>query len=70
WPEPECAAFRDLALLFAQIPGLAHWPARDRREVVALMRAKGADEFRYFDRLQRHRRLRAALTELAGKNQR
>ena len=65
WPEAERHAFRALAPLFAQIPGLGRWPASDRRALVALMRAKGGDEFRYFERLQRHRRLRAALTAIA-----
>ncbi|MEP7181805.1 MAG: hypothetical protein ABI886_06440 [Betaproteobacteria bacterium] len=65
WPDAERGAFGNLSLLFAQIPGLARWPHGDRRRVVQLMRAKGGDEFRYFALLQRHRRLRAALEDIA-----
>jgi hypothetical protein len=66
WPEPERRAFAELALLFALIPGLDRWPPRDRREAIAVMRAKGGDEFAYFDRLQRHRQLRPALEAIAA----
>jgi hypothetical protein len=66
WPEPERGAFRALALLFAQIPGLARWPATDKRALVALMRAKGRDEFRFHALLERPRRLRTALAALAA----
>ncbi len=65
WRETERSAFRALALLLAQIPGLARWPAADRRALVALIRAKGGDEFRFHGILQRSARLRAALTALA-----
>jgi hypothetical protein len=65
WTEEEARAFAALALLVAQIPGLAGWPAPDRRSLVLLMRAKGGDEFRFHDRLRRHRRFTAALEALA-----
>jgi hypothetical protein len=66
WPEAERAAFEALCLLFARIPGLAHWPARDKARLVALARAKGGDEFRYFDLLRKHTRLHAALARIAA----
>ncbi len=66
WPEGERRAFREIALLFARIEGLAHWPQVDKRAAVALMRVKGRDEFRFHALLARHRRLRAALTRLAN----
>jgi hypothetical protein len=66
WPESERSAFRALALIFAQIPGLARWPAADKRALVALMRAKGRDEFRFHALLKRPRRLRTALAALAA----
>jgi hypothetical protein len=66
WPENERRAFDTLALLAAQIPGLAAWPPADKRSLVLLLRAKGADEFRFHDRLRRHRRFRAALCELGS----
>jgi hypothetical protein len=65
WPEDEAHAFAALAPLVAQISGLAGWPAADRRSLVLLMRAKGGDEFRFHDRLRRHRRFAAALQALA-----
>jgi hypothetical protein len=68
WSEDERRAFRDLALAIAQIPDLARWPMREKRAAVAVMRAKGGDEFRYFARLQKHHRLRAALTTLAERS--
>jgi hypothetical protein len=61
WSDDRRRAFRDLALLIAQIPDLAHWSHRDKRDTLALMRARSGDEFRYFARLQKHDRLRAAL---------
>jgi hypothetical protein len=66
WPTNEQHAFRVLALLFAQIPGIARWPVGDRKALVRLMRAKGNDELRFQDLVARHRRLRAALVALAA----
>jgi hypothetical protein len=66
WPEAERAAFEALCLLFARIPGLALWPGRDKARLVALARAKGGDEFRYFDLLRTHTRLHAALEHIAA----
>jgi len=65
WPKAERAAFEALCLVFARIPGLARWPARDRTRLIALARAKGGDEFRYFDLLRKHARLSAALAKIA-----
>jgi hypothetical protein len=65
WPEGEQHAFAALSLLVTQISGLADWPAPDRRRLVLLMRAKGGNEFRFHDRLRRHRRFAAALETLA-----
>jgi len=66
WPGPERAAFQTYCLLLARIPELARWPARDKARVVALARAKGGDEFRYYDLLRAHARLSAALREIAA----
>jgi hypothetical protein len=65
WTSDERRAFASLALVFARVPDLARWPAGDRRALVALMRAKGGDEYRFHDLLRRHRRLHAALDALA-----
>jgi hypothetical protein len=61
WPTHERHAFEALAPLVAHLPGLATWPAADKRSLVVVLRAKGRDEFRFHDRLRRHRRLREAL---------
>ncbi len=67
WRDDEEAALRTLAPLFAALPDLAHWPARDRAAAVALIRAKGApDDAAWFVRLGRHRRLIAALNAFAA----
>jgi hypothetical protein len=65
WPDAEQAAFRSFCLLLVQIPDLSRWPARDKARVIALIRAKGGDEFRYYDLLRNHTRLHAALTEIS-----
>ena len=65
WKAPRRRAFVALAPLFAQIPGLRRWPAADRRALVALIRAKGGDEFLFHRLLLRHARLSAALAGLA-----
>ena len=67
WSIEERSAFRALALLFAQIPGLARWPVSDRHSLIALMRAKATDDFRFQRMVARHRRLRAALVALTAR---
>jgi len=66
WPDAERAAFQSYCLLLARIPDLARWPAQDKARVIALARAKGGDEFRYYDLLRGHARLQAALCAIAG----
>jgi hypothetical protein len=67
WRDDEEAALRTLAPLFAALPDLDRWPARDKAATVALIRAKGApDDASWFVRLGRHRRLIAALNALAA----
>jgi hypothetical protein len=67
WRDDEEAALRTLAPLFAALPDLNRWPARDRAAAVALIRAKGApDDAAWFVRLGRHRRLIAALNAFAA----
>jgi hypothetical protein len=69
WPRDEQLAFRELALIVAQIGDLGRWSAADKRAVLAWMRAKGGDEFRFHERLSRHRRLREAFCRLAVSNE-
>lgn len=58
-------AWRAWAPLLAQLPGIATWPARDRRRVAAILRAKARDEFAFQRALLAHRRLADALKRLA-----
>ncbi len=66
WPLEQQHAFGELALVVARIRGLGRWPAADKRAALAWMRAKGGDEFRFHQRLSRHRRLRDALCRVAA----
>jgi hypothetical protein len=51
--------------LLACIPGVARWPASDRRALVAVIRAKaGQRESEYVKQIDAHARLRAALRQL------
>ena len=54
-----------LAPLLAQIPDLGRWPAADRSGLIAIIRAKGGDEYRFHRLLLRHRPLCRALTSLS-----
>jgi hypothetical protein len=66
WSREERRAFDRLSLVAALIPDLGAWPARDRRALVAVMRAKGSgSEREYAQRLDGHHRLREALERLA-----
>jgi hypothetical protein len=67
WPPGERAAFESFCLLLARVPDLARWPARDKSRAIAVARAKGGDEFRYFDLLRDHPRLQASLRRIAAK---
>jgi hypothetical protein len=63
--EAEERAFSNFALVAALIPGLARWPAKEKRALLAVIRAKaGADELRYLRLLNRHARLRRAIIAL------
>jgi hypothetical protein len=68
WPVAEQASYQSFCLLLAQIPDLAGWSAADRARTVALARAKGGDEFRYYDLFRSHARLAAALRDLASRH--
>ena len=65
WRDSERRALITLAPLLAQIPGLARWPAADLHLLIAIIRAKGGNEFRFHRLLMRHRRFRRALTSLS-----
>jgi len=65
WNDDERSALRAMAPVLAQIPDLHAWPARDKRRLAALVRAKGGDEYRYFSLMAGFARLRTALNALA-----
>ena len=66
WPGPEQRSFARMSLVAALIPDLATWRLAERRELVAVMRAKGgASEMGYARRLDAHARLRHSLEALA-----
>jgi hypothetical protein len=68
WSQSEREALYGLAPTLMQIPDLERWPARDRRDLLALVRAKGACMERDFAvRMARHDRLRRALAAAADK---
>jgi hypothetical protein len=65
WNELELQAFENFALVLALIPDLPRWTSDEKRELVAIIRAKaGRNEMRHLHLLQKHSRLRAALLEL------
>ena len=53
------------APVLAQIRDLAAWPARDKRRLVAMIRSKGGNEYRYFALMANFARLREALNDVA-----
>ena len=65
WNEGERNALRALAPVLAQISDLHAWPARDKRRLAALVRAKGGDEYRYFALMADFAQLRSGLNALA-----
>jgi hypothetical protein len=66
WNDAEESALRALAPLFAQVDDLPAWPSRDKTRLVALVRAKGGDEYRYFALMAGFTRLRDALDAIAA----
>jgi len=65
WNDDERRALRAMSPVLAQISDLQGWPARDKRRLAALVRAKGGDEYRYFALMAGFARLRSALNAVA-----
>jgi len=65
WHDDESNALRAMAPVLAQVVDLHRWPARDKRRLVALIRAKGGDEYRYFALMAHFSRLRDGLNAVA-----
>jgi len=71
WTADERRAFEGLAPLVALIPGLGGWPAREKRALVRLMRAKGARrEIGYVEALRESHALRRALARICREAER
>jgi len=68
WTEHERRALRVLSPLLVQIPDLPRWPQDARERLIALIRAKGGDEYRFHRLLAGHRPLRRALAALAARS--
>jgi hypothetical protein len=66
WPAPQRLAMERLAPILALIPDLERWTAAERRALVRIIRAKGAERQAAYIRLLRgHRRLARSLYDLA-----
>jgi len=60
-------ALGDLSLVLALIPSLSGWGAKDKKDIVRVIKAKaGADESQYLRLMQRHARLRSAIIKLGS----
>ena len=68
WPRWERVWFERLSLTVAQIDGLENWPAEEKKELVALIRAKGkTGETKFVRRSIGAKRFRRALEEATRK---
>ncbi len=66
WTKGERLWWRRWAPFVAALPGVAGWPARDRRALAAVVRSKGGPrESEFVRRFDAHARLRRALLALA-----
>lgn len=66
WPAPQRVAMERLAPILALIPDLDHWTSAEKRGLVRIIRAKGAErQTAYIRLLQGHRRLARSLYALA-----
>jgi len=66
WPAPQQVAMERMAPILALIPDLDHWTAVEKRALVRVIRAKGAErQAAYIRSLTGHRRLARSLYDLA-----
>jgi hypothetical protein len=66
WPAPQRLAMERLAPILALIPELDRWTSAEKRGLVRIIRAKGAErQAAYIRLLQGHRRLARSLYDLA-----
>ncbi|MBA3513965.1 MAG: hypothetical protein H0T77_06290 [Pyrinomonadaceae bacterium] len=67
WSEVELPALSDFAVMLDLISDLNRWSDSEKQAMVRIIRAKaGADEARYLQLMQGHRRLRAAMIKLGS----
>ena len=68
WPTWEREWLRRLSLIIVQIPRLDRWPAREKKDLVEIIRAKGRPgETRFVHLCREHKRFRKALERIAAK---
>ena len=67
WPDPERRGFEDLSPAIAGIPDLEEWSKKDKKKLIALLRAKGhVTEGRYIGLLREHHQLLEAWARMAA----
>ncbi len=66
WPPWEREWFRRLSMIIVQIPRLAGWSAKEKKDLVEIIRAKGrTGETRFVQLSRKHTRFRKALERIA-----
>jgi hypothetical protein len=67
WTPLETSAFKNFALVLAQVPSLRSWTGQEKEDLLRIIRAKAkADEMLYLHQTQRHGRLREAMLRLGS----
>ena len=67
WNSPERQAFENWSLLLVLIPDLRRWSAKEKQDVIKIIRAQaGPDELRYLRLTQQHPRLRQEILRLGS----
>lgn len=67
WDGEERTAMEQLAPVYELLPDLQHWPARDRRELLHAIRARGSrNDMAYARRVAAHGRLREAIRAISA----
>jgi hypothetical protein len=69
WDGDKRIAMEQLAPVYGLIPGLPRWPVRDRRALLAAIRARGThDDMAYARGIAAHGRLREAIRTISAEN--
>jgi hypothetical protein len=68
WNSAEGEAFENWSLVLALIPNLRRWSAKEKQDLIKIIRAQaGSSEMRYLRLTQQHRRLREEFLRLGSK---